>query len=69
MDTFNMLDTYELEYLEQAQAPQGKRRKRAKKNKSCWREIERIKERRQLVREVNEYSNTNALDALEAAFS
>jgi len=68
MDTLDLLDSYEEEYQPHNNRSLGKHRATTKKRKSCWRQIERIKEQRQLLREVQELHDYNGLDALEAAF-
>jgi len=68
MNTLDLLDSYEEDFQTHSNRSAGQRIKATKKSKSCWREIERIKEQRQLLREVQEFHAHNAMDILEAAF-
>jgi|GEM_PF-3254473 len=68
MDTLDLLDSYEEDYQPHNNRSRGRYSATVKKRKSCWRQIERIKEQRQLLREVQEFNHYNGLDALEAAF-
>jgi len=68
MKTPDLLDSYEHEFQPNNNRQLAKCRSASKKSKSCWREIERIKEKRALLREVHEFNGNDSLGALEAAF-
>lgn len=68
MKTLNLLDSYENADQYQHSQSTIKRRGKGNKSKSCWRQIERLKEQRQLLRQIGEFDQEHALDALEAAF-
>jgi len=68
MQTLSLLDSYEYDHQVPVFRPLGNRRNATKKSKSCWREIERIKEQRQLLRDVNEFNDSDALQVLAAAY-
>lgn len=66
MNTFDLLESYE----QQADNEYAnvRRRNKRKKTRSCWREIEKVKEKRRLTRELVEYQSHNILDGLEEVF-
>lgn len=66
MKTLDLLDSYEHE-TQQLYSP-SRNRSRGKKTKSCWREIERLKEQRQLLRDICEFEQEQAHEVLAAAF-
>jgi len=69
MNSPDFLDDYQQYDNLRGRDSTTKRRGQSKKSVSCWREIEKLKERRQLMHELVDYHQHCALSGLEAAFS